>query len=343
MKVLVDGDRGYIGAVLVPVLMEAGHEVVGLDSGWYDGCDFGPVPTGYESRTGDIRDQKPEDLEGFDAVVHLAAISNDPVGHLNPEATYSVNAYGAAHMAEAAKAAGVPRFLFSSSCSLYGAAGDAPVTEDSAFNPVTPYGESKVMAEEIISALADDDFSPSYLRNATAYGSSPRLRADIVVNNLTGTAFTRGEVRLQSDGSPWRPLVHVLDISHAFLAVLEADRDVVHDQAFNIGRDEDVVQIRDIATAVAERMGAPVTFADGAAPDKRDYRVDFGKLSRLLPGFQPQWTVPAGIDELAGDMERHGLSVEDFEGPRFVRLERVNQLRAQGRLDDLLFVGRPER
>jgi nucleoside-diphosphate-sugar epimerase len=343
MKVLVDGDRGYIGAVLVPVLMEAGHEVVGLDAGWYDGCDFGPVPTGYESRTGDIRDQKPEDLVGFDAVVHLAAISNDPVGHLNPEATYSVNAYGAAHMAEAAKAAGVPRFLFSSSCSLYGAAGDAPVTEDSAFNPVTPYGESKVMAEEIISALADDDFSPSYLRNATAYGSSPRLRADIVVNNLTGTAFTRGEVRLQSDGSPWRPLVHVLDISHAFLSVLEADRDVVHDQAFNIGRDEDVVQIRDIANAVADRMGAPVTFAEGAAPDKRDYRVDFGKLSRLLPGFRPEWTVPAGIDELARGMERHGLSVEDFEGPRFVRLERVNELRAQGVLDDLLFLGRPDR
>jgi nucleoside-diphosphate-sugar epimerase len=245
-----------------------------------------------------------------------------------------VNAHGAAHLARVAKQAGVPRYLFSSSCSLYGAAGDAPVTEDSTFNPVTPYGESKVMAEEMISPLADDDFSPSYLRNATAYGSSRRLRADIVVNNLTGTAFTRHEVRLQSDGTPWRPLVHAADISLAFLAVLEADREAVHDQAFNIGRDEDVVQIRDIAETVARRFDVPVTFAEGASADSRDYRVDFGKVTRLLPGFRPRWTVPDGIEELAADMDRYGLSVADFEGPRFVRLERINQLRGEGRLDD---------
>jgi nucleoside-diphosphate-sugar epimerase len=326
MRILVAGDRGYIGAVLVPFLQRHGHDVVGLDAEWYEGCDFGPVPGHYERRRGDIRDVTPDELAGFDAVLNLAAISNDPVGHLNPQATYSVNADGAIHLAGTAKQAGVPRYLFSSSCSLYGAAGEAPVTEAAAFNPVTPYGESKVLAEAGISNLADDDFSPTYLRNATAYGSSPRLRADIVVNNLTGTAFTRGEVRLQSDGSPWRPLVHVEDISRAFLAVLEAPRDAIHDQAFNVGRDEDVVQIRSIAEEVARQLSAPVTFADGAGPDKRDYRVDFRKITTVLPDFRPAWTVPAGIAELAADMTARGLSADDFEGPRFVRLARIQQL-----------------
>jgi nucleoside-diphosphate-sugar epimerase len=333
MRVLVDGDRGYIGAVLVPIFQAAGHEVVGLDVGWYDGCDFGPQPGGYEQRTGDIRDLTPADLEGFDAVVHLAAISNDPIGHLNPDATYGVNAHGAVHVARTAKEAGVERFLFSSSCSLYGAGGDAPVAEDGEFHPVTPYGESKVIAEQGISPLADDSFSPSYLRNATAYGSSPRLRADIVVNNLTGTAFTRGEVRLQSDGSPWRPLVHVEDISRAFLAVLEAPRDVVHDQAFNVGRDQDVVQIRTIAEQVSEITGAPVSFADGAGPDARNYQVDFTKIRTQLPDLAPRWTIRDGIEEIWNDARERGLTAEDFEGARFVRLQRIQELARSGRLD----------
>jgi nucleoside-diphosphate-sugar epimerase len=252
---------------------------------------------------------------------------------LNPDATYSVNAHGAVHMARAAKTAGVPRFLFSSSCSLYGAAGDAAVDETAAFNPVTPYGESKAMAEAGITKLADSDFSPVYLRNATAYGSSPRLRADIVVNNLTGTAFTQGSVRLQSDGSPWRPLVHVEDISRAFAALLVAPREVVHDQAFNVGRDEDVVQVRTIAEQVSSITGAPVTFAAGAGPDTRNYQVDFTKIRTQVPGFEPQWTIPLGIEEIWKDAHDRGLLREDFEGPRFVRLQRIQQLAREGRLD----------
>jgi len=338
MKVLVSGDRGYIGAVLVPLLRAAGHEVDGLDVGLYEGCDLGPALAGADTwRPRDMRDVSAGDLSGYDAVLCLAALSNDPLGDLNPAATHSVNLDGTMRLAAAAKQAGVPRFLFSSSCSLYGAAGSAAVAEDGDMFPVTPYGESKVAAERELSRLADDNFSPTYLRNATAYGASPRLRLDIVVNNLTAVAITTGQVRLESDGTPWRPLVHIEDISRAFLAMLEAPRELVHDQAFNVGRQEDNVQIRAIAEMVREAVPASeLTFAEGAGPDLRNYQVDFAKLTDTFPELKLRWSVREGIDELVGAYREHGLSYQDFTSSRYVRLRRIKELRSAGIVDDML-------
>ena len=337
MKVLVTGHRGYIGAVLVPLFQEAGHQVVGLDSDLYAGCDFGPAPAEVPSLTMDLRDVEARHCQGFDAVVHLAALSNDPLGNLNPELTYDINLHASVRLAAAAKAAGVPRFLFSSSCSLYGAGGDDFLDESAAFNPVTPYGESKIRVEQELAKLADARFSPTYLRNATAYGVSPRLRADLVVNNLVGYALTTGEVLIKSDGTPWRPLVHVEDISRAFLAVLEAPRDTVHGQAFNVGRNEENYRIRQVAEMVAEVVpGSRVTFAPGASPDTRNYRVDFTKIATKLPGFRPRWTVRRGIEELDQAYRRHGLTKEEFLSPRYYRIQTVQGLQAKGRLDTSL-------
>ncbi len=337
MKVLVTGHRGYIGVEMVPVLHAAGHEVVGLDTGYYDECDFRAPPDSVPELDIDLRDITSDPLRGFDAVIHLAALSNDPLSDLNPEITYEINQHASVTLARAAKQAGVRRFLFSSSCSLYGAGGDRPLDENAAFHPVTPYGESKVLVEQEVAQLADESFSPMYLRNATAYGVSRRLRADIVVNNLVGHAFTTGKVLLQSDGTPWRPLVHIRDIINAFLAGLTAPIDAIHNQAFNIGRNTENFRIREVANMVAEVVpNCEVAFAPGASPDTRNYRVDFQKAETRLTGYSPTWTLRRGIEELYKAYKDGDLTKDEFLGPRYYRLRTVKGLQDRGVLDTKL-------
>lgn len=334
MKVLVTGHLGYIGVEAVSILRAAGHDVVGLDVGFFNECDFAAPPDRVSELAVDLRDVEPKHLEGFDAVVHLAALSNDPLGDLNPNITYDINQHASVRLAKAAKAAGVERFLFSSSCSLYGAGGDGFLDESAAFNPVTPYGESKILVEQALDKLADGSFTPMYLRNATAYGVSRRLRGDIVVNNLVGHAVTTGKVLLQSDGTPWRPLVHIRDIIAAVSAGLTAPKAAIHNQAFNIGRNGENYRIREVANLVAEIVpNCQVTFAPGASADTRNYRVDFTKAETKLPGFKPTWTLKQGIQELYEAYSR-SLSAEDWAGPRYFRLKTVRGLMERGVLDN---------
>lgn len=338
-KVLLTGDKGYIGTLLAPMLLANGYDVTGLDADYFADCTFGKVvPDNYPSIRKDVRHLTPRDVEGFDAVLHLAGLSNDPLGDLNPELTADINFKASVKLAQLAKKAGVSRFIFSSSCSNYGAGGQDMLDENATLRPVTPYGESKVRVEQEVSKLADEDFCPVFLRNATAYGFSPRLRFDLVLNNLVAWAYTTGKVYLKSDGSPWRPIVHIEDISRAFIAALEAQAEKVFNQKFNVGQTSENYRIREIAEIVQETVpGSEVTFADAAGPDKRNYRVNCDKIQNVLPNFKPQWTARKGAKELYEAYKKHGLKLDEFEGRKYRRITHIKHLISSGELDDHLF------
>ncbi len=319
------------------MLLEGGHDVVGLDSDLFAQSTFGEGIQEIPELKKDIRDVEASDLDGFEAVIHLAGLSNDPLGYFNPNLTDEINHLASVKLAQLAKAVGIERFIFSSSCSNYGAGGDDWLNEESSFNPVTPYGISKVATEQDVTQLADSNFSPTFLRNATAFGVSSRLRFDLVLNNLVAWAFTTGRVYIKSDGTPWRPIVHIEDISRAFIAVLHAPRELVHNQAFNVGRNEDNYRIRELAEIVEETVpGCRIEYAADAEPDKRCYRVDCSKIAQTLPEFQPQWNARRGAEELYSAYQKIGLTLEDFEGSKYKRIAHIQQLISTGQLDETL-------
>jgi nucleoside-diphosphate-sugar epimerase len=332
-NVLVTGNMGYIGTVLAPMLLERGHAVVGLDSGLFQRCsirEFESIPS---LKTMDIRDIAIKDLEGFDAVIHLAGLSNDALGSYNENVTYEINHTATVSLAQLAKAAGVKRFLFASSCSNYGVAGSDWLTEESKFQPIRPYGRSKVLSEKGLVELSDENFSPVFLRASTAYGVSPMLRFDLVVNNLTAWAMATNRVYLKSTGNAWRPVVHVRDIARAYIAALEAPRDTVHNEAFNIGTTTENYQVHELAEFIKKVAGdCVIEYAPDAKPDPVSYRVDCNKIARVLPGFKPEWNLGRGVEELWRTFQQLDITPLDFEGERFHRLEHLKNLISRGTL-----------
>jgi nucleoside-diphosphate-sugar epimerase len=337
MKVLLTGHKGYIGSVLTPLLLEQGHDVTGFDSDIYRACTFAGHLAEIPEIDKDIRDASVNDLRGFDAIIHLAGLSNDPLGDYRPQLTDEINCKASIHLAELAKKARVRRFLYASSCSTYGAAGADFLDETAPFNPVTPYGLSKVDVERVVSQMADETFSPTFMRASTAYGLSPRLRFDLVLNNLTAWAFTTGQVYLKSDGTPWRPIVHVEDIAAAYIAAMTSDRSVVHNKAFNVGLTTENYQMREIADIVSSIVpNSRVDYAPGAGPDTRCYRVDCNYIARHLHNFKPQWTARRGVEQLYDAFCQAGLTLDDFEGERFKRIAHVKKLIRERQLDENL-------